>query len=814
MMEEALAKASDSTRFYRPMTREGPVTFGTKAETLERLSPILQTCSVPALMYFTIADWTRDPDAIVRRIRDRFGGALLAVRSSAYHEDTAAESMAGAFRSVLRVDGSRPDSLRNGIREVVESYHSSHPHNQVLVQAMLSQVVMSGVLMTHDLTNGAPYYILNYDDESGRTDVITGGTEVNKSLVVHRDTPADFIESPRVAAVLSMARELEALTGGRTPLDIEFAQTADGNVHLLQVRRIAVQRNWNRAVRTRLSEALEQLDQFLGEHSKPRPGLPGSTTLLGQMPDWNVAELIGAEPGTLALSLFRHLISDSVWQEARAAMGYRPVPDEPLVVSLAGRPYIDVRNSFSSFLPEGLPQAVENAVANAWLERLAAHPEFHDKVEFQVAQTVFDFAFEQNLFTRYPGMLAPADHAQYVDALRRLTVRNVDPSPEGSLAQALKRIAILENHLVSWPLPEPPLRRAFALLAACRQYGTRPFAMVARHAFMAEALLRSAIERKKWSMERLEAFKRSLVTPAGLMASDFADVVEGKMPAPTFFKRYGHLRPGTFDILSPRYDQREDLFRDTLNSGDPKPKFEEKTFALTSDERVAFEELLREIRLPLSPEQLFVYAAQAIVGREHAKFVFTRPLSDAIENIAEWGECIGLTREDLAHLSLHDLEETLSSPVTRDRESWFQELAQSRRTYAREMRGLRLGYIIRGGHDLYVVPQHRGAANYVTSKRLEGTPIRLTNRMTGAADLFGRLVCIECADPGFDWVFTKGIAGLITKFGGANSHMTIRCAELGIPAAIGVGEALFERLASAQSVELRCGEKVVRAVGV
>ena len=72
------------------------------------------------------------------------------------------------------------------------------------------------------------------------------------------------------------------------------------------------------------------------------------------------------------------------------------------------------------------------------------------------------------------------------------------------------------------------------------------------------------------------------------------------------------------------------------------------------------------------------------------------------------------------------------------------------------MRGLQLGYIIRGGQDLYVVPQHRGAANFVTSKRLDAQPVRLTNRMTGATDLFGKLVCIECADPGFDWIFTKG----------------------------------------------------------
>ena len=37
--------------------------------------------------------------------------------------------------------------------------------------------------------------------------------------------------------------------------------------------------------------------------------------------------------------------------------------------------------------------------------------------------------------------------------------------------------------------------------------------------------------------------------------------------------------------------------------------------------------------------------------------------------------------------------------------------------------------------------------------------------------------------------FFKNISGLITKNGGVNSHMAIRCQELNIPAAIGIGEA-------------------------
>jgi len=74
----------------------------------------------------------------------------------------------------------------------------------------------------------------------------------------------------------------------------------------------------------------------------------------------------------------------------------------------------------------------------------------------------------------------------------------------------------------------------------------------------------------------------------------------------------------------------------------------------------------------------------------------------------------------------------------------------------------------------------------------------------------GKIVLIESADPGYDWIFSRSILGLITRFGGANSHMAIRCAEFGLPAAIGCGEQIFERAREAMSVELHCAEGVIK----
>ena len=69
-------------------------------------------------------------------------------------------------------------------------------------------------------------------------------------------------------------------------------------------------------------------------------------------------------------------------------------------------------------------------------------------------------------------------------------------------------------------------------------------------------------------------------------------------------------------------------------------------------------------------------------------------------------------------------------------------------------------------------------------------------------NLKNKIIIIESADPGYDWIFGKKISGLITMFGGANSHMAIRASELNLPAAIGIGKVKFEQLISSSHIKL------------
>jgi phosphoenolpyruvate-protein kinase (PTS system EI component) len=71
---------------------------------------------------------------------------------------------------------------------------------------------------------------------------------------------------------------------------------------------------------------------------------------------------------------------------------------------------------------------------------------------------------------------------------------------------------------------------------------------------------------------------------------------------------------------------------------------------------------------------------------------------------------------------------------------------------------------------------------------------------------------VPSADPGFDWIFSRNISGLVTQFGGANSHMAIRAGELGIPGVIGAGEALFRRWQMARKLCLDCTNQKVLVI--
>lgn len=760
--------------------------FRTKAETLAALENSLTSARVLPQVCLTAAQARSNTELSWRLVQEAELPAPWIVRSSAKNEDTAERSNAGKFLSIPHITGET--ELRGAVERVAEAM-GPEGENQLFIQPCLTEVELCGVAFTADPNTGGNYYILNYDT-TGSTSSVTGGTGAGLHTFYHFKAAPTPPPAP-LDRVVALCRELEELFQ-RPALDLEFA-VSRGELYLLQVRPLVLTRPLmdleEQTARLRL------IQERLRGSMLPHPDLCGRETVYGVMPDWNPAEMIGIRPRALALSLYREIITNGVWAYQRDNYGYRNLRSFPLMVDFQGLPYIDARVSFNSFLPKDLPDPLAEKLASYYLERLRKHPELHDKIEFEIAFTCYTFDLPERVKILRGHGFTEEEQTCLTDALRKLTNQVIHR--DGLWRKDAGKIEILRRkHREILASSLSTLEKLYWLLEYCKRYGTLPFAGLARAGFIAVELLRSMTAVGILTQEERELYMASLTTVGKTMSRDFT-----QLSRESFLHKYGHLRPGTYDICSPRYDQDSERyfdFRRARENGEAAAPFQ-----LTLEKYARLQDLLAEHGLDADVLSLFDFIQQAIEGREYAKFVFTHTLSDALELLAELGAGYGLDRESLSHVSIQRVLECTSR--AEDLGQVLRDSIRAGQAMEEAAGGITLPPLLWEEAQVYSFFLPDGAPNFITQGRCAAETVLLPSQ----EPLEGKLVLIRGADPGYDWIFSHDIAGFVTAYGGANSHMAIRAAEFGIPAVIGVGEKQFARYAAANRLAVDCKNKTV-----
>jgi glutamine kinase len=344
------------------------------------------------------------------------------------------------------------------------------------------------------------------------------------------------------------------------------------------------------------------------------------------------------------------------------------------------------------------------------------------------------------------------------------------------------------------------VEKIYWLIEHCKRYGTLPFAGLARAGFVAVQLLKSMVKTEVLSENEYEKFMRTVKTVSSRMSLDLIQLCREE-----FLFKYGHLRPGTYDILSLRYDEAPDQYFDWDNLKNDPINSTDEEFSLRLDAARKLEKLLREHRLDHDVSSILTFIRGAIEGREYAKFVFTKSLSDALVLIQKLGKENGMESEDLSYANINTIHQLYSSSES-TKQLLDASIKTGRQSYMKTC-ALTLPPLITCSEDIRSFKLPKNEPNFITLRSTKGMVVK---EDVLKDQLQNNVLLIPSADPGYDWIFSHGIGGFITMYGSANSHMAIRAGELGIPAVIGAGEFLYQQWSSADFIEVDCANKQVR----
>ncbi len=789
------------------------IIVSSKADTLAALKPLLRKSQIEDLYAFTISDWKNDKKKILKRIQEQFNERII-VRSSAMSEDTLENSQAGNFESVLNVGVQDIIAVEAAISTVLRSYREKQAEssfNQVLIQKQTENITMSGVVFTRTLEKNAPYYVINYDDKSGSTDSVTSGKENQVMILSHTATEIPSKVQKLIEAVQELEKCIPSL-----PLDIEFALSGD-EVVIFQVRPLAI--NVHKDLHDEpINEKVTHLKEKFKTLTKKRDHLPGESTIFADMPDWNPAEIIGDRPNLLDYSLYDYIITNSAWHEARSSQGYHDVKPAKLVELFANKAYVNTRNSFNSFIPASIKQPLREKLVNFYVEKLKRNHHLQDKVEFEIAYTCYDLCFSERSQELLEAGFTIEEIGLLRNALLQLTNSLVTNSSQNITADMNDVLSMEEfrrfiNNKIKNEkyTPKELINHTKSLLDECRRKGTVQFSRLARLAFIGKIILKSLVKKGVLSQDSYDRFYTSLNTVASEISQDFKKLLRHEIPEEEFIKKYYHLRPGTYDITSLRYDKNKNLFQSFLL--DISEENRNLGPAVHDNEKEKIKIAFQEHGLQFSVDDFLDFSKKATETRELSKFEFTKNLSDALELLAEAGEQMGFTRKEMALLDINEIFRSNALSDAEEMTAEWKNLIKNREQEKMIHDTIVLPSLIFAENHFDIIQHYEAKPNFITQKIVTRKVVNInTLDKEKIPDIEGSIVILENGDPGYDWIFTRKPAGLITKYGGVASHMSIRCAEFGIPAAIGCGEMIFERVKNAAEIKLDCKANKIEAI--
>jgi hypothetical protein len=710
-----------------------PASQGGKAEGLLKIRA-LEGVNVPAFAVLPADATPQECDTLILQFMTEHPEiTTAAVRSSALKEDGSEASFAGAFETLLNIPMRKQDIAvavatiqRHGEKKLSEVFNTAAEKSMgVVIQRMIESPDFAGVCLSQGYgTEDNAYLLLNF--RQGLGDALVGGADSGKQLRILRSgtlSSETLRRYPFLPELITSIKKIEKHFDDR-PMDMEFA-VKDGTVYMLQARPFITKNPATVQDRLGTEKAVQAVSRQIAD-------IP-LNDLLCDMMDINPRELLGHPAQPVNIALFRQMFADKVVEQAREDIGYAPL-HEGLLREVHGKPYISLRASAYSLRPNGISDSTYAKIVGTYRDFLQEFPDRQDSVEFDVFLT--GAAQLPPFFHKHGEMLNDAEKAEISDAFALLDRRLLSEIKQychdysDTLVQYQQKIRKLTTASTE--------QEALALL----QEGTALFVKTARLAFYKKAACDDL-----YGAEKTTAFLVCMGTPSEQLQKDLLEYARHHLDIETLSERYGHIRAGQMDIFAA-------VYRDDLSKNLDLPRYQtmEETAISTAENEMG--EKLKNLqtamdRLPPSEKPDIEDLRLLLAAREQIKHEFMR-VYDILA-----GKIKGTSAPQALHDDFILLPDILSQ-----------------------------------GSDLNCIEISTKQGTYFGKNRIEAFPIVITDenlhRLT-RKDIEGKILIMDHADPGYDFLLLLHPAGIITKVGGPASHIAIRVNEYGIPACIGCG---------------------------
>ena len=253
---------------------------------------------IPPLLLIRPNTYLKRKKYFLNFIKKKFKNKII-IRSSSDDEDQLSKSNAGKYDSYLNLKNDDYKNINDSIIKIIQKYLLYSTNGGILIQEMITNSKISGVLTT-TLSNGNKNYIeINYS-RGKKTNIVTSGKKGSKNLILFKS-----LKIPKryefFSKLIALSKKLSTVFKNDS-LDIEFSITKENKIKIFQVRPLIIKKIHTISLNEQnifLSALKKKIDKLKKKHDF----LYGNTTYFGVMPDWNPAEIIGMKPKNLSYNL-------------------------------------------------------------------------------------------------------------------------------------------------------------------------------------------------------------------------------------------------------------------------------------------------------------------------------------------------------------------------------------------------------------------------------------------------------------------------------------------------------------------------------